>query len=302
MLWLMRWKEAQMISRSDVLHPPMTGARRLLAVFIAGFTFASQTYSVSATTLDEAKLGGVIIAIANEPPWMKLDPDGTPSGLGPERDQAILQEVGVTKFTGQMMEFGAMIPAIQSKRATLSSSGALFVRPERCQAVVFSNPVSCGGEAFILPAALVGKVNSYRDVAEQSLKIGVCGGCTQQKLSIAAGVKAGNIVIFPDGTSGMKLLADKRIDLLAHDTATAAELQKRLSSPAVTQIIHVTDTKLSCAAAAFSKDSVELRDAYNVGLRKIIASGKYMEIMKKYGREDGADGIDKVTTEQLCTN
>lgn len=291
-----------MVNRSNVLGQRMHRAGRLLAAFIAGLTITSYGYSVYAATLDEAKSDGVIIAIANEPPWMKLDPDGAPAGLGPERDKAILQEVGVTNFTGQMMEFGAMIPAIQSKRATLSSSGALFIRPERCQAVIFSNPVSCGGEAFILPAALVGKVNSYKDVAEQSLKIGVCGGCTQQRLSIAAGVKADNIVIFPDGTSGMKLLADKRIDLLANDTATAADLQKRLSAPSLTQVIHVAGTKLSCAAAAFSKDSVELRDAYNEGLRKIIASGKYMQIMKKYGREDGADGIDKVTTEQLCTN
>ncbi|MCK1353843.1 transporter substrate-binding domain-containing protein [Bradyrhizobium sp. CW7] len=210
---------------------------------------------------------------------MKLDPDGSPAGLGPERDKAILEEVGVTKFAGQMMEYGAMIPAIQSKRATLSSSGALFIQPERCQAVIFSNPVSCGGEAFILPGSLVGKVHSYKEVAEQSLKVGVCGGCTQQKLSIAAGVKAENIVIFPDGTSGMKLLADKRIDLLAHDTATAVDLQKRLSNSSVTQVVHVADTKLSCAAAAFSKDSVELRNAYNEGLRKIIASGKHLEIM-----------------------
>ncbi|MHB0791025.1 ectoine/hydroxyectoine ABC transporter substrate-binding protein EhuB [Bradyrhizobium sp. 5.13L] len=290
-----------MMNRSDVPCPFMTRAGWLLAAITAGSIFGLNAYSVSAATLDEAKSGGVIIAIANEPPWMKLDPDGSPAGLGPERDEAILQEVGVTKFTGQMMEYGAMIPAIQSKRATLSSSGALFIRPERCQAVIFSNPVSCGSEAFILPASLAGKVNSYKDVAEQSLKIGVCGGCTQQKLSIAAGVKADNIVIFPDGTSGMKLLADKRIDLLAHDTATAADLQKRLSDPAMTQVIHVADTKLSCAAAAFSKDSVELRDAYNEGLRKIIASGKYIEIMKKYGREDGAVGVDKVTTEQLCT-
>ncbi|WP_346658350.1 transporter substrate-binding domain-containing protein [Bradyrhizobium sp. 147] len=114
-------------------------------------------------------------------------------------------------------------------------------------------------------------------------------------------MKAEDIVILPDRTSGMKLLADKRIDVLAHDTATAADLQKRLSNPSVTQVVHVADTKLSCAAAAFSEDSVELRNAYNEGLRKIIASGKYLEIMKKYGREDGTVGVDKITTDELCT-
>lgn len=289
-----------MINRRDLLSPSVTRFGWLLMAFFTMFTL--QARSALAATLEQAKSDGVTIAIANEPPWMKLEPDGSPAGLGPERDEAILKEVGVTKFTGQMMEYGAMIPAIQSGRATLSSSGALFVKPERCRAVIFSNPVSCSGEAFILPVALVGKVNSYKDVADQSLKIGVCGGCSEQKLAIEGGVKADNIVVFPDGTSGMKLLADKRIDVLAHDSSTAAELQKRVGDPVTMRVVPVAGTKLSCAAAAFSKDSVELRDAYNEGLRKIIASGKYLEILKKYGREQGAIDIDKVTTEQLCGN
>ncbi|MCK1456772.1 ectoine/hydroxyectoine ABC transporter substrate-binding protein EhuB [Bradyrhizobium sp. 35] len=272
----------------------------VLATLLVGTLCTLQTYSASATTLDEARSGGVTIAIANEPPWMQLNPDGTPAGLGPERDEAILREVGITKFTGQVMEYGAMIPAIQSKRATLSSSGALFVRPERCQAVIFSNPVSCGGHGFVLPVALAGKVSSFKDVADQSLKIGVCGGCAEQRLAIEAGVKADNILIYPDGTSGMKLLADKRIDVFANDSTTASDLQKRLSDLAVTEFVRVTGTKLSCAAAAFGKDDVELRDAYNEGLRKIIASGTYMKMMKKYGRDESTIGVGEITTEQLC--
>ncbi|MCK1692458.1 ectoine/hydroxyectoine ABC transporter substrate-binding protein EhuB [Bradyrhizobium sp. 144] len=273
-----------------------------LAVLISGSALSLQ--AVSATTLEEARSNGVTIAIANEPPWMFLEPDGSPAGLGPERDMAILREVGITKFNGQTMEYGAIIPAIQSKRATLSSSGALVVKPERCQAAIFSNPVTCGGETFLLPVALVGKVKSYRDVADQSLKIGVCGGCTQQRLAIEAGVKADNILVYPDSTSAMKLLSDKRIDVFATTDSVALDLQKRLSDPSVTQVVRAEGAKLVCAAAAFSKESTELRDAYNEGLRKIIASGKYMELAKKYGREESTVGVttgEKVTTEQLCT-
>lgn len=290
-----------MIDQRGVLSPCKTRLSRVLAALIVGSIVTLQAYSVFAATLEEVKSVGAVIAIANEPPWTQLAPDGSPAGIGPELDKAILSEVGVTKFSAQVMEYGAMIPALQSKRVTLSSSGSLMIKPERCQAVIFSNPVNCGAEALIVPVALVGKVNSYEDVANQGLKIGVCGGCTQQKLAIEAEVKADNIVIFPDGTSGMKLLADKRVDLLGHDISSATDLQERLSNPAVTQVVRAAGTKLSCAGAAFNKDSVELRDAYNEGLRRIMANGKYMEILKKYGKETAAVDVDKTTMEQHCT-
>ncbi|MGX5845105.1 ectoine/hydroxyectoine ABC transporter substrate-binding protein EhuB [Mesorhizobium sp. ArgA1] len=273
------------------------GPAPILAALIAGSTFALPYQSASAQTVDEAKASGVTVALANEPPFMTMNADGSPGGMGPEMDAAILEEAGITKFSGQVMEYGAMIPALQSKRATLSTSGALYIKPERCEAILFSNPVTCNAEALIVPAALADKVKTYKDIADQGLKIGVCGGCYEQKLALAAGVKEDNIVVFPDATSGIKLLTDKRVDVYAHDSFTAAAMFKRLDAKEMSYV-RIEDLK-SCAAAGFNKDSAELRDAYNEGLRKIRADGKYMEILKKYNFEEGAH-VENVTTEQLC--
>ncbi|MER9664714.1 transporter substrate-binding domain-containing protein [Mesorhizobium sp. M0159] len=248
--------------------------------------------------MEDAKGNGVTIAISNDPPFMKMNPDGTPGGWGPEMDAAILKEMGITKFSGEMIEGGAMIPALQSNRATLSSSGALFIRPERCDAILFSEPVSCNSEGFLMSSSLAGKVATYKDVADQGLKIGVCAGCSNQKLAIEAGVKEENMVVYPDATTAAKLLEDKRVDIVGNDSFTLSVLFKR-ADPAEIHFVRIANTR-GCAAAGFGKANAELRDAYNEGLRKVRANGKYMEIMKKYDFEEGAHDVETASMEQLC--
>ncbi|MER8516359.1 ectoine/hydroxyectoine ABC transporter substrate-binding protein EhuB [Mesorhizobium sp. M1060] len=254
-----------------------------------------------AQTLNDARTNGVTIAIANEPPLAQLDKDGAPTGAGPDLDRAILKEAGVTGLSGDVMDYGAMIPAVQSQRATFASGGSLYIKPERCEAVAFSNPVMCGGVSFILPNALADKVHSYKDIAALGLRVGACGGCVMQKLAIDAGVSEDKIIIFPDGTSGVKLLTDNRIDVFSHDTTAGFDLYRRLADPAKYKYVRLTDGPMDCYGAAFNKNNAELRDAYNDGLKKIRASGKYTEILKKYGLEEAAFGTDTMTTEKLCT-
>jgi polar amino acid transport system substrate-binding protein len=269
-----------------------------LATFVAVAAVFSYPATANAESLNYAKENGVTIAIANEPPSMQMNPDGTPGGWGPEMDAAVLKEAGVTKFAGQLMEYGAMIPALQSNRADLASTGALYIKPERCEAVLFSDPVSCSGESLIVAAALRDKVKTYDDVANQGLKIGVCGGCTEQKLALEAGVKEDDVVVFPDGASGIKLLETGRIDVFTIDSATTAYLFKRLDA-AKWHYARIDNIR-SCVGAAFNKESAELRDVYNEGLRKIRANGTYMEILKKYGLEEDARDIETASTQKLC--
>ncbi|MER9337947.1 hypothetical protein NKJ06_28960 [Mesorhizobium sp. M0293] len=49
---------------------------------------------------DGAKSNRATIAIANEPPYIQINPDGTPGGWGTEMDAAILGAVGAANFSG----------------------------------------------------------------------------------------------------------------------------------------------------------------------------------------------------------
>lgn len=272
---------------------------KLSVVAALSLSLTAEVVPVSAGSLADAKASGIVIGIANDPPFMQIDENGSPGGSGPEMDKAILAAIGITQVTGQVMEYGAMIPALQSKRITISSGGALFIKPERCEAVAFSDPITCDGSGFILPVSLVGKVKTYKDVADQSLIIGVCGGCVEQQNAIKAGVSADKIVVYPESISGLKLLLDKRIDVFATASSVASDLQKR-NGDSSTQFVQAEDVPLGCGGAAFNKEDVELREAYNEGLKKIRANGKYMDILKKYGQESGSVGVDKASLEKLC--
>ncbi|RUV95193.1 ectoine/hydroxyectoine ABC transporter substrate-binding protein EhuB [Mesorhizobium sp. M1A.F.Ca.IN.022.07.1.1] len=251
-------------------------------------------------SLDQAKSDGVTIAIANEPPYAFMDTEGLPTGAGPELDKAILEQAGVTKFSGAVMEYGAMIPAVQSRRATFASAGSLVITPERCQAVNFSEPLICDGGSLILSASLANKVHGITDLAAAGVKVGVCGGCLSHKMVLQAGVSPDNIVVFPDAPSGIKLLTDGRIDVFLHDTLASSQLYRKLVDNSKYKYAPLTDVPLSCQGAAFNKDDEALRDAYNDGLAKVQKSGKYMEILKKFKMEDAAFGVDRTTTRQLC--
>lgn len=254
-----------------------------------------------AQTLEQARSDGVAIAIANEPPYAFMGTDGSPTGAGPELDKAILGEVGITRFTGEVMEYGAMIPAVQSRRATFASSGSLMITPTRCEAVIYSEPLICAGGSFVLSNKLAETVKSVKDLAAAGLTVTTCGGCVAQQLALKAGVPADKIVVFPDAPSGLKLLTDGRVDVFFHDTLATPGLFKKLVDTTKFKYVAVPDFPVGCQAAAFNKDDVKLRDAYNQGIKNIRKSGKYTEILKKFNMEDAAYGVDTVTAAQLCS-
>ncbi|MER8440679.1 ectoine/hydroxyectoine ABC transporter substrate-binding protein EhuB [Mesorhizobium sp. M1312] len=268
-------------------------------LFTLAVTAAAPCFAV-AQTLEQAKSDGVTIAIANEPPYAFMGADGSPTGAGPELDKAILGEVGITRFSGQVMEYGAMIPAVQSRRATFASSGSLMITPQRCEAVIYSEPLICDGGSFVLSNKLADTVKSVKDLAAAGATVAVCGGCVAQQLALKAGIPTDKIIIFPDAPSGLKLLTDGRVDVYFHDTLATPGLFEKLVDKSKFKYLPVPDFPIGCQAAAFNKDDVALRDAYNDGIKKVRESGKYMEILKKFKMEAAAFGIDTATAEQLC--
>ncbi|TIN73760.1 MAG: ectoine/hydroxyectoine ABC transporter substrate-binding protein EhuB [Mesorhizobium sp.] len=245
--------------------------------------------------------GTITSGVANEAPWMIVGSDGSLSGVGPEVDREALAATGVSNSTAQVMDYGAMIPALQAGRVDIISSGALFIKPARCEQVIYSEPVVCNSEGFMMKKTLQGKIQSYKDVADANLRIGVCGGCSEQRFATEAGVSPQNMVIFPDGVSALKMLQDDRIDLFALPDASLEALQKQSSDANLEVVFPVKGTPIGCGGAAFKKEDVALRDLYNQGLAKIVANGQYATIMAKYGLASHVRLREGQTTAALCS-
>jgi polar amino acid transport system substrate-binding protein len=268
------------------------------AVAVLALGMGVSVAPVIAADLEELKEQGFArIAIANEPPWTMVTTGGEVSGAAPDLARAVLNKLGVEDVVASVSEYGAMIPGVNARRFDMVAAG-LFIKPERCEAVLFSQPDLCDAESFMIKAGNPMGLKSFADVASSGAKIGVVGGGTEEKLAVEAGVDRANIVVVPDPQSGAKLLQDGRIDVYALPVLSISDLLKKANDPGLEMFAPVENTPIFCAGVAFRKQDAALRDAYDVVLAEMKENGEFAASVEPYGYS--ADAAKQQTRENLC--
>ncbi|KQU88587.1 MULTISPECIES: ectoine/hydroxyectoine ABC transporter substrate-binding protein EhuB [unclassified Ensifer] len=238
------------------------------------------------------------IAIANEPPFTAVGADGKVSGAAPDVAREIFKRLGVADVAASISEYGAMIPGLQAGRHDAITAG-LFMKPERCAAVAYSEPVLCDAEAFALKKGNPLKLMSYKDIADNpDVKIGAPGGGTEEKLALEAGVPRDRVIVVPDGQSGLKMLQDGRIDVYSLPVLSINDLMSKANDPNLEVVAPVEGAPVYCDGAAFKKGDEALRDAFDVELAKLKESGEFAKIIEPYGFS--AKAAMSTTREKLC--
>ncbi|MGO7511729.1 ectoine/hydroxyectoine ABC transporter substrate-binding protein EhuB (plasmid) [Rhizobium ruizarguesonis] len=238
------------------------------------------------------------IAIANEPPFTAVGADGKVSGAAPDVARAIFEKLGVKEVVASISEYGAMIPGLQAGRHDAITAG-LFMKPERCAAVAYSEPILCDAEAFALKKGNPLKLTSYKDIADNpDAKIGAPGGGTEEKLALEAGVPRDRVIVVPDGQSGITMLQDGRIDVYSLPVLSIHDLMAKANDPNLETVAPVVNAPVYCDGAAFRKQDVALRDAFDVELKKLKESGEFAKIIEPYGFS--AKAAMSTSREKLC--
>jgi polar amino acid transport system substrate-binding protein len=256
---------------------------------VAGIAGVLMMLMTGAAVAQDAKLddlkkqGFARVAIANEPPYTAVGADGKVSGAAPDVAREIFKRLGVPDIVASISEYGAMIPGLQAKRFDVITAG-LFMKPQRCQAVVYSEPILCDAEAFLLKKGNPKNLNSYADIAkDSSATIGAPGGGTEEKLALEAGVPRDRVVVVPDGQSGIKMVQDGRIDVYSLPVLSINDLMKKANDPSLATVAPVKGAPVYCDGAAFRKGDEALRDAFDVELKKMKESGEFAKIIEPYG-------------------
>ena len=267
----------------------------------AAFTGLASSFSPAAAAgkLDELRKQGFIrIAIANEPPWTEVKADGKVTGAAPEVARAVMAKLGVPEVVASISEYGAMIPGLMAGRFDLVAAG-LFIKPERCAAIIFSQPDLCDVESFAVKKGNPTGVMTYPDLAKHaSAKVGAPGGGTEERLALEAGVPRERVVVIPDAQSGINMLQDGRIDVYALPVLSISDLLKKADDPNLEMIAPIEGTPIYCAGAGFRKQDVEFRDAYDKALQEMKDSGEFAKIVEPYGFN--AEAASLQTREKLC--
>ncbi|MBN9245488.1 MAG: ectoine/hydroxyectoine ABC transporter substrate-binding protein EhuB [Mesorhizobium sp.] len=271
----------------------------------AGLAIAVTLAAATPGSADDAKLdqlkaqGFARLAIANEPPYTAVAADGKVSGAAPDVAREIFKRLGVPDVVASISEYGAMIPGLQAGRFDVVTAG-LFMKPERCAAVAYSEPVLCDAEAMLVKKGNPKGFKSYADVAKDaSATIGAPGGGTEEKLALNAGVPRERVIVVPDGQSGLKMVQDGRIDAYSLPVLSINDLMKKANDPNLEVIAPVQGAPVYCDGAAFNKKDTALRDAFNVELAKMKKSGEFAKIIEPYGFSAAA--AMSTTTEKLCS-
>lgn len=260
------------------------------------------------STLEKIKSGGAVeIGYANEAPFSYKMPDGSVVGIDVEILKHVMTKLGVAEIKTNLTPFGSLIPGLQAKRFDVVAA-AMYIKPERCEQVAFTEPMYILGDSVIVPQGNPQKIHSFQDVAANpDFKLGVpIGGTGITDKAKALGVKDSQIVGFNDNPSGMEAITAGRINGFGATAIIAeAQLAAMGQGSGLERAEPFTQPVIGGAIAygvpsfAVRKDSLDLRDAINSVLVGFIGTPEYIAILEKHGLS-AADLPSGETVDKLC--
>jgi polar amino acid transport system substrate-binding protein len=274
-----------------------------IAALIAGCGEPQETKN---STLERIRQQGVVrLGYANEAPYAYIDYEtGRMTGEAPEIAKVILKRMGIERIEGVLTEFGALIPGLKAKRFDIIAAG-MYITPQRCQEIAFSNPTYGVGEAFIVKSGNPLGLHSYTDVANHSkARLGVVAGSVELHYARATAIPDNRIVLLPDPPSAIAAVQAGRIDAFAATRPTIRNLLKKTQQN-IEQAIPFTDpviegeTVIGYGAFGFRKKDKKLLLEFNRQLEKFIGTDQHLSLVEPFGFT-AADLPGKVTAEQLC--
>jgi polar amino acid transport system substrate-binding protein len=273
----------------------------------AATTTSSAAGISESALLDTARERGFVnIGISDGPPASLLDDDGRASGWAPEAARAIFQELGVPDVQGILVDWGSLIPGLLSERFDVIAA-SMWIRPERCQEVIFSDPLECSLEALGVAVGNPLGLNTYGDfLGKPEARLGVISGTAAEAVVADLGIPEGQITVFQSLTDAFDAREADRIDAFGYDDITVGYLVSEgtyenieMATPFTPVVDGVPQT--GCSGMAFRPADQALRAMVNEQIALLRDSGALVPIAAEWGVSEGnlAEAANH-TTDELC--
>lgn len=286
------------LSRRELLRGAGIAAMAVPASgFLAACTVTQPGTGQPKSTLDQIKQQGYArIAIANEPPYTKVNTDGTVTGVEPDVVAAVLKTMGIPNIQGIVTPYESMIPGLNANRWDIIAAG-LFMKKSRCSQILYSQPDIVSTESFAVPAGNPKKLTTVADIkSNPSLKVAVLPGGFEEGVLKTQNVAAGQLVDVPDGRSGIEAIQAGRADAFFLPTLSLSAL----TTPGIEVTPAIKDVVPTGAGAGFRKTDTALQQSYDQQLQAFKQTPEYAQILSKWGFS--AADVKGVTRDQLCGN
>ena len=252
-------------------------------------------------TLEEARENGYIrVGFANEAPYGYATPSGELTGEAPEVAKAVLAKMGINEVDGVLTEFGSLIPGLMAGRFDIIAAG-MFITPQRCEQVQFSEPSYGIGQAFLVAEGNPKNIADYSTIADNGdLKLAVMAGAVESGYATDAGVAQDQILTLPDQASLVSAVKAGRADaaaLTALSIAGMAEANEGVESTKPFGEVAGQSVK-GHGGFAFRKEDTALYEEFNATLKDFIGTEEHIALVTPFGF--GEDYLPNKTTEALC--
>ncbi|MHB9753605.1 ectoine/hydroxyectoine ABC transporter substrate-binding protein EhuB [Streptomyces sp. BYX5S] len=243
--------------------------------------------------------GEVRIGVAGEVPFGYIDENGEVTGEAPEIAKVIFPRLGVPRVKAVPTQFSALIPGLTQAQQFDVVSAGMYINPDRCAQVLFSDPDYLMLDSFIVRKGNPKGIKSYEDIAKKKLKL--ASGTAYAEIEYAKAAGVGNVLVLPDQVAGMDAVRQGRVDAFAGTAVTVRNVVKgKQGVEATTPFQPVVDGKPAYGAGgfAFRLSEKNLRDAFNKELHKIKKSGELLRIVAPFGFTEKE--MTDLTVEKLC--
>jgi len=271
-----------------------------------GGTNGGDNGATTGNILERAREQGYItIGFANEAPYGFANESGEVTGEAPEVAKAIFAELGVPEVQGVVTTFGSLIPGLQAGRFDVIAAG-MFINPDRCEQILFSDPDYCIPQAFGVQAGNPMGLMSYEDVANSDATLGVLAGGVEEGYALDLGVPEDRITLFDEATSLAEGLQAGRVDAIAATSLSIRAQLDRLDDDSLEMTAGFTpvidgEPQRGCGGFGFRPEDQELRDAFNDVLVEMKGNNEIVPITEEFGfGETEIGAAADVTVDDLC--
>lgn len=287
----------------DLMRPRWLGIAGAIA--LAGVSCGRAEDARS--SLERIREEGVVrVGYANEAPYAFVaQEERRLTGEAPEIARAVLGRLGIDEIEGVLTEFGSLIPGLKAGRFDIIAAG-MYVLPERCREIAFTNPTYKVGEAFLVESGNPLDLHSYEDVARHpTARLGVVAGAVELGYARRIGVPDERISVLPDAPSAVAAVSAGRVDAYAGTSLTLRTLKNRLGEGGLELADPFTDPVIDeemvigYGAFGVRKEDTDLREALNEQLAELIGSPEHRELVAPFGFTE-AELPGEVTAEALC--
>ena len=236
--------------------------------------------------------GFVRLGYIEAAPYSYVDPKtGKLTGLDVEITRAIFKTMGLPDFDPVLTVMTAYIPGLLANRWDFTGN-SIYLRPERCAQVPFTNPLHVSIETALVPKGNPKKISSWKGIVDDAnIKIGIGEGSNDQALYKQDGVPDSRVSVFPDDQTSAQAVASGRVDVWLNDILSLNWMVKTIPSIGDTsEVISDFEPRLENGqpqkrylGVACRYDEIDFLNGYNAALKDLITSGELLKIGEPFG-------------------